>query len=106
MNTHNPTHQASQTQLTRTFGLVFAALLFSLPSVMAQDSYTWNGGTDGNWTPNNNWTHSSGGGPALPASPQGYLNFDGSTRLNNTTNFGAGSGGFQIYFKTNGARSP
>ena len=76
----------------------FGALLFfggALNQAHAQTSYTWNGGgTSGNWSDGNNW------GGSGPSNPQGYLNFDGSTRVNNTNNFSAGGPGFQFYFKS------
>lgn len=76
-------------------GVIVALFHLAMPAD-AQTAYTWNGGSggSGNWSDNANWT-----GP-FPSNPQGYLNFDGSTRLNNTNDFSAGSAGFQIYFKS------
>lgn len=75
-------------------------LLAPATSILAQSTYTWDGasGTTGNWSDAANW--STSGGSVVPSGNiQGYANFDGSTRLNNTNDFSAGSGGFQIYFK-------
>ena len=76
-------------------GLVFAVVLLSgTNQLKAQSAYTWTGGgTDGNWGTGANW------GGTAPASLAGYLNFSGATRLTNTNNYTAGSGGYQIYFK-------
>lgn len=70
-------------------------LLAGAFSGRAQSAYTWTGGSvaSGNWSDGNNW------GGSGPASPQGYLNFNGSSRLSNTNDFSAGAAGFQIYFK-------
>src|SRR5437667_5614857 len=60
-----------------------------------QSTFTWNGGgTDGNWTTGANW------GGTAPGSPQAILNFAGSTRLNNTNNFAAGSAGYRIFLSS------
>ena len=77
--------------------LAFVVLgLFLVQSSLAQTSYTWTGGGgNGNWTTGANW-----GGTGPSGNPQGYLNFDGSTRLNNTNDFAAASAGFQFYFKS------
>ncbi len=74
--------------------LLFAFLSFTVSSgLLAQSTYTWNGGgTDNNWTTAANW------GGTAPGSPQAFLNFGGSTRLAPSNNFSAGSAGFKIYF--------
>ncbi|MFM2294894.1 MAG: hypothetical protein RLZZ350_1307, partial [Verrucomicrobiota bacterium] len=71
-------------------------LLGALNLAQAQSSYTWTGGGgNGNWTTGANW---GGSGPS--GTPYGFLNFDGSTRVNNTNDFSAASAGYQIYFKS------
>lgn len=68
---------------------------FALPA-LAQFSETWDGGGgDNNWTTGQNWADDS-----APASPQGNLNFAGSTRLTPNNNFAAYSGGFRIFFNS------
>ena len=77
---------------------LFSVILLSITTttVVAQSSYTWNGGSSSgsNWNDGNNW------GGTGPSSPQAYLNFAGSTRLINTNDFTADSSGFQIYFNS------
>ena len=82
--------------------LLLGVGLFLGQSALAQSTYTWTGGsaTSGNWNDAANW------GGSLPASPQGYLNFTNTTRINNTNNFAAGSSGFQIYFKAGASSGP
>ena len=66
----------------------------------AQSAWNWNGGTSGNWSGGGgaNWTLNSVGGSSLP---QGYLNFpSGASFLNNTNDYAAYSGAFQIYFNS------
>jgi fibronectin-binding autotransporter adhesin len=91
--------QSAATQFKPSFLLI--AVLCVCRATVAQDTYTWNGGgTDGNWVTGANWIHTAGSGAATPSSPQAFLNFTNNVRLLNTNNFAAGSGGFQIYFKT------
>lgn len=67
-------------------------------SALAQSSWNWNGGTDGNWTTAANWTLNSSGGSSIP---QGFLNFPaGASRTTITNNYAAGSTGYQIYFNS------
>ncbi|MEI8290076.1 MAG: autotransporter-associated beta strand repeat-containing protein [Verrucomicrobiota bacterium] len=98
----------------RFVALLGAGLLLG-QSGLAQSTYYWvgrdwtSGAANGAyWNYNNNWSTSSGGsglGSAIP-SLQNYLNFDGSAvapangLYNTTNNLTAGSGGFQIYFKS------
>ena len=86
-------------QITRPLLTVLALMgaeLFMSQTASAQSTFTWNGGsgTTGNWTDAVNW------GGTAPASPQAFLNFNGSTRLSSTNNFSAGAAGYQIYFKS------
>ena len=67
-------------------------------NVLAQSSFTWNGGSgsSGNWNDQANW-----GTPGTPiTSPQAFLNFNGATRTSSTNDFTAGGPGYQIYFKS------
>jgi len=74
-----------------------AALCINLPiSTQAQFNETWDGGGgDDNWTTGNNWADNT-----APGSPQGILNFAGTTRLTPNNNFGSYSGGYRIFFNS------
>lgn len=76
---------------------LLASLVLLLASpVFAQFTKTWDGGgSDNNWTTGQNWTDD-----AAPGSPQGNVNFAGSTRLTPNNNFGSYSGGFRIFFNS------
>ncbi len=91
-------------------GLALVGLLLAALHASAQSTYYWVGRDTSPtffgafWSYNNNFSTSSGGaglGSPIP-SLQNYLNFDGAAvgGYTSTNDFAAGSGGFQIYFKT------
>ncbi|MEY4918773.1 MAG: hypothetical protein RL616_2686, partial [Verrucomicrobiota bacterium] len=98
---------------TRHAGNFFLATLFMLLAARdasAQSTYYWVGRDTSPtffgayWSYNNNFSTSSGGGGLGSTIPslQNYLNFDGAAvgGYTSTNDFAAGSGGFQIYFKS------
>src|SRR5258708_156943 len=82
-----------------TMALVLASAAVSHLAA-AENTFTWSGaGGDGNWGTSANW--STAGGSVVPTvNLQGFCNFPGSTRLNNTNNFTVGAGAHQMYFKS------
>src|SRR5258708_19814680 len=82
-----------------TMALVLASAAVSHLAA-AENTFTWSGaGGDGNWGTSANW--STAGGRVVPTvNLQGFCNFPGSTRLNNTNNFTVGAGAHQMYFKS------
>ncbi|TAK94072.1 MAG: hypothetical protein EPO07_17265 [Verrucomicrobia bacterium] len=82
---------------------IVSLVLGSLSSLtsLAQSSFTWTGSSSGNWNDNGNWTQGADGPGGSSSRPQTYLNFpSGAGNLNNTNNYAAFSGAFQIYFNS------
>ena len=74
---------------------LLACGMFATVKVSQATQFTWDGGgSDSNWATGANWvgdSFSEGGSPEFT-----YLKFSGTTRLNNTNNKGAGTGGFNV----------